>query len=241
MKIIAIAVIKGGTGKTTTAAALAQAARSANKRVLAIDLDPQANLSQTLGADQTQQGSYQLLHGGDPLQLIQHTAQGIDVITAAPDLATERTTTGSATRLQEAITPLKRRYDYIVIDTPPTMGELTFNALQAATALIIPLEVDSSSLQGLYQITDIARQMQRHNPKLKTIGTIINRYDHRPKVNRYLRDVISDRAAEAGAPLIATIRAGVAVREAHNLHQSLYEYAPKSKPAQDFMELYKAI
>ena len=241
MQIITVAVIKGGTGKTTTAAALAQAAKAADKRVLAIDLDPQANLTFTLAADQNEQGSYQLLHETAPQQLIQHTEQGIDVIAASPDLATERTQPASAKRLQEAIEPLKRKYDYSIIDTPPTMGELPFNAPLAATGLIIPLEVDNYSLQGLYQITDIAHQMQRHNPKLKILGTVLTRYDNRPKINRYLKDVIADKGKEAGAPFLAAIRKGVAVTEAQAMQLSLFDYAPKSKPAQDYKALFNTI
>ena len=121
------------------------------------------------------------------------------------------------------------------------MGELTFNALQAATGLIIPLEVDNYSLQGLYQITDIAHQMQRHNPKLKILGTVLTRYDNRPKINRYLKDVIADKGKEAGAPFLAAIRKGVAVTEAQAMQLSLFDYAPKSKPAQDYKALFNTI
>lgn len=241
MQIITAAVIKGGTGKSTTAAALAQAAADAGKRVLVIDLDPQANISFFIGADQNRPGSYQLLNGIPAAQLIQTTQQGIDVITAAPDLATVRTTPGSAKRLQAALEPVKNSYDLCIIDTPPQMGELTFNALQASTGLIIPLETDNSSLQGLYQITDIAHQMQRSNPALSIIGVILTRYDGRPNLNRYLQGVIADRGAEIGAPFIMAIRAGVAIREAQAMQQSLYDYAPKSKPAQDYKKLFKII
>lgn len=241
MQILTVAVIKGGTGKTTTAAALAQAAAAAGKKVLAIDLDPQANLSFFIGADQNAPGSYQLLHDTDPAQLIQTTAQGIDAIAASPDLATERTTPASAKRLQRAIDPLKSVYDLIVIDTPPQMGELTFNALQAATGLIIPLETDNSSLQGLYQIADIAHQMQRSNPALSIIGVILTRYDNRPKLNRYLRDVIADKGQEIGAPFLIGIRPGIAIREAQAMQQSLFDYAPRSNPAQDYKKLYEMI
>ena len=122
MRIITAAVIKGGTGKTTTAAALAQAGAAAGKKILAIDLDPQANLSFFIGAKQAAPGCYQLLHGGKPEDVIQHTEQGIDVITASTDLATEKTAPGSAKRLEKAIEPLKKEYDFIFIDTPPQMG-----------------------------------------------------------------------------------------------------------------------
>lgn len=241
MQIIATAVIKGGTGKTTTAAALAQAAAAAGKKVLAIDLDPQANLSFFIGADQNAPGSYQLLHGAGAAQLIQATEQGIQAIAASPDLATEKTTPASAKRLQEAIEPIKKDFDLIVIDTPPQMGELTFNALQASTGLIIPLETDNSSLQGLYQITDIAHQMQHSNPALSIIGVILARYDARPKLNRYLQEVIAERGQEIGAPFLMGIRPGIAIREAQAMQQSLYQYAPRSKPAQDYKKLYEMI
>ena len=241
MQIITTAIIKGGTGKTTTAAAIAQAAAAAGKKVLAIDLDPQANLSFFIGADQNRPGSYQLLTGTDPAQLIQQTAQGMDAIAASPDLATIRTTPGSAKRLQQAIEPLKKGYDLIIIDTPPQMGELTFNALQASTGLLIPLETDNSSLQGLYQITDIAHQMQRSNPALSITGVILTRYDSRPKLNRYLQEVIAEKGQEIGAHYLGAIRAGVAIREAQAMQQSLFEYAPKSKPAADYKELYRKI
>ena len=241
MQILTTAVIKGGTGKTTTAAALAQAAAAAGKKVLAIDLDPQANFTFFIGADQNTPGSYQLLHGAEPGQLIQQTAQGIAAIAASPDLATERTTPASAKRLQQAIEPLKGDFDLIIIDTPPQMGELTFNALQAATGLIIPLETDNSSLQGLYQITDIAHQMQRSNPALSIIGVILTRYDNRPKLNRYLRDVIADKGQEIGAPFLMGIRPGIAIREAQAMQQSIFDYAARSKPAQDYKTLYEMI
>lgn len=241
MQIITTAVIKGGTGKTTTAAALAQAAAADDKRVLAIDLDPQANLSFTLAADMNHPGSYQLLHGADVGEVIQTTPQRIDVITASADLAAEHTRPASAKRLQAAIEPIKRMYDYILIDTPPTMGELTFNALQAATGLIIPLEADAHSLQGLYHICDIAEQMKRSNPALSIIGTVLSRCNTRAKISRYMQDVIAEKGAEVGAPLIMTIRPGVAVMEAQALQRSLFEYAPRSNPAQDFMQLYNII
>lgn len=241
MRIITAAVIKGGTGKSTSISALAQAGAAAGKKILAIDLDPQANLSFFIGADQNRPGSYQLLHGTDPAQLIQRTPQGIAAITASPDLATERTTPASAKRLQKAIEPIKGKFDFILIDTPPQMGELTFNALQASTGLIIPLETDNSSLQGLYQITDIAHQMQRSNPALSIIGVILTRYDARPKINRYLQEVIAERGQEIGAPFLMGIRPGVAIREAQAMQQSLYDYAPRSKPAQDYKKLFELI
>lgn len=239
--ILTTAVIKGGTGKTTTAAALAQAAAKDGKRVLVIDLDPQANLSYFIGADQNAPGSYQLLTGTPAAQLIQTTQQGIEAIAASPDLATIKTTPGSAKRLQQAIEPIKSNYDFIVIDTPPTMGELTFNALQASTGLIIPLMADSYSLQGLYQIADIAHQMQRSNPALSIIGVLITQFNSRPNFSKYIQGVIAEKGAEVGAPYLMAIRAGVAIPEATAMQYSLFDYAPNSNPAQDYKKLYEMI
>lgn len=241
MQIITVAVIKGGTGKTTTAAALAQAAAADKKKVLAIDLDPQANLSLYLGADQNRPGGYELLHGTDPAELIQTTEQGIDVITGSPDLATETTRAGSGTRLRDALEPLKRKYALIIIDTPPQLGELTYNALLASTRLIIPLQAEPGSLQGLYQIADVAHQIQGNNPRLKISGTILTSYDNRPKINRTMKEAIENAGRETGAPLLAAIRAGIPIKEAQALQRSLYEYAPRCKPAGDYLQLYKLI
>lgn len=241
MQIITTAIIKGGTGKTTTAAAIAQAAAADGKRVLCVDLDPQANFSAFIGADRNHAGSLELLTGAEPAAVIQETAQGLAAITAAPDLATLTTSAGSAKRLQTALQPIKGNYDFIIIDTPPQIGELTFNALQASTGLLIPLESDNSSLQGLYQIADIAEQMRKSNKGLQIIGTLLTRYEARTKINKYLQEVIAEQSKQMGLPYLGEVRAGVAIREAQGLQLSLYEYAPKCKPAQDYAAIYKAI
>ena len=237
--IIATAIIKGGTGKTTTAAALAQAAAEDKKRTLCIDLDPQGNLTRFIGAD-SGGGALRLLHGEDIKSAAQQTEQEIDIITSTPELSTESTFTGSINRLANALQEAKG-YDIIIIDTPPQMGELTYNALQAATNLIIPLEADISSIQGLYQITDIAAQMKQSNPGLTITGTVITRYDPRPKLNRYYYDTIADKGKELNAPLLAAIRSGIAIKEAQGMQLSLFQYAPHSKPAEDYKKLYNKI
>lgn len=241
MQIITTAIMKGGCGKSTTAAALAQAAAADKKKVLCIDLDPQANLSSFIGADPNRPGTFQLIEGSDPAQLVQKTEQGIDAITASPDLATIHTERGSAKRLQQAIEPLRARYNYIFIDTPSKPGELVYNALQAATGLLIPMETDESNLQGLYNIVDIARHIQKSNPELSIIGAVLTRYNSQTNYDKFLRGVIAEKGAEIGAPLLGAIRAGVVVKEAHGFKESLFEYAGKSKPAADYMELYRKI
>lgn len=243
MKVITIAIQKGGTGKTTTAAALAQAAAYKGRRVLAIDLDPQGQLGFTLAADNSRNrgNAYNLLSGIRAQDLIQTTPQGVDIIPAAWDLQTVTSGPGSARRLQKAIEPLKREYDVIIIDTPPTAGELQYNALQAATGLIIPLQADIYNLQSLYQITDTARQIQGSNPGLVIKGFVLSQYDGRSTIARQMKETIIDTAEKLEVPYLGTIRQAVAVKEAAALQRSLFEYAPKSKPAADYMELYETL
>lgn len=241
MQIITVAIQKGGTGKTTTAAAIAQAAVYRGRRVLAIDLDPQGQFSFTLGADTGRPGSYDLLNGATPAGLIQKIKPGLEVIPASWNLSTITSGRGSARRLQRAIDPLKGNYDIIVIDTPPTAGELQYNALQAATGLVIPLQADVYNVQSLYQITDTARQIQESNPKLIIKGFVLTQYDGRSTIARQMKEIITQRAAEIGVPYLGTIRGAVAVKEAAALQRSLFDYAPKSKPAIDYLELYETI
>lgn len=239
--IYTIATQKGGTGKTTTAAALAQAAAYKGKSCLAIDLDPQANLTYCLAADETQPGSYDLLHGAAASQVTQTTAQSIDVISASPDLQTETSSRGSARRLQKALALLKDQYDVIIIDTPATAGELQYNALQAADRLIIPLEADAFNLQSLRQITEAAAQISDSNPDLQIAGVLLTQYDPRPVINRQLREMLQENAAAQGIPFLGTVRKAVAVKEAAALQVSLFDYAPKCKPAADYMNIYEQL
>ena len=240
MKVITVAAIKGGTGKTTTAAALSQAAAKEGFRILAVDLDPQGNLTQALGAARTRANAYSVLTGDATAKAAtQATRQGVDVIAGCQDLTTLKTMPGSALRLKKALAQAAADYDVCIIDTPPQMGELTFNALTAADGLIIPLEADGASIQGFYQIADLARAtMRKANPGLSFIGVILTRYDGRPKINRYLKEQIGKEAAAAGIPYLGEIRAGIAIKEAQGFAESLFDYAPRAKPAKDYLELY---
>ena len=241
MQVIAIANQKGGTGKSTTAAALAQAAAAQGKKALAIDLDPQGNLSFACGANMHRGTSFDLLEGNPAAQLVQRSSTGPDIIPASLNNAAISSSRGSAKRLQAALLPLKWSYDIIVIDTPPTAGELQYNALQAATALIIPLQADIYSLQGLYQIAGTAEQIKQSNPALTAAGFILTRHNARSTIARQMQKTITEAARELNIPFLGEIREAVAIREAQALQKSLYEYAPRSKPALDYMALYKRL
>lgn len=238
MQIITLANQKGGSAKSTSAAALAQAAAHRGRRTLAVDLDPQGNLSFFLAADTTRAGAFEVLDGLPAAEAIQATAGGLDVIPASWNLQTISSSRGSARRLKAALEPIAGGYDLIIIDTPPTAGELQYNALMAADSLIIPLQADIVGLQGLYQMADTARQIQQSNPDLTITGYILTRSGGRSTLARQMAETIQARAQEMGIPFLAAIREAVAIREAQTLQRSLYEYAPRSKPAADYMELF---
>ena len=237
--IIALAQQKGGTGKTTTAAALIHAAAEDRKRVLAIDADPQGNLTFSLGGKTTGSGTLDFVTGSGAGAI--HTISGfIDLIPGTPNLATLTAEKGAGRRLQEAILPIKERYDCIIIDSPPTAGILQYAALQAADLALIPLSADPYSIQALYQISETIQAIRANNPGLKAAGLFCN-YDGRAILSRQMHESIAQEADRLNIPILGTIRAGIAAREAAALQQSLFSYAPKSKPAQDYRELYKAI
>ena len=240
-QIITIAEIKGGTGKTTTAAALAQAAILEGKRVLCIDLDPQANLTALFDADPQEPGAYELLHGSEAAALIQETEFDIDVISGAPDLSTEKSKEGTATRLKNGIAPILANYDLIIIDTPPAFGEMTYNALQASTGLLVVVDTDPKAIQGMYHITDLARDAKQDNKQLKILGCIVANYDARPILHQKLREQIQDKAERIRCNYLGEIRQGVAIEEAQAYGKNLFEYSRKSKPAQDYKALYEKI
>ncbi|MBQ9257439.1 MAG: ParA family protein [Acidaminococcaceae bacterium] len=241
MKTIAVSIQRGGTGKTTTAAALAAAAAYRGQKCLAIDLDPQGNLSFIMRADTGRGSSYDLIEGGQADGLIQTTGGGVDIIPSNWALSTITTNRGSARRLQKALEPIRDSYDIIILDTPPTAGELQYNALQAADGLIIPLQADTLGLQGLYQIADTAEQIKKSNPALTICGFVLTRHNARSTLAKTMQESITTVAQELGIPFLTAIREGVAIREAQALQLPLYEYAPNSKPAIDYLELYDKI
>lgn len=241
MKIITIANQKGGTGKSTTAAALAQAAAAEGKKTLAIDLDPQGNLSFSLAADPQRGTSFELLEGKPAAQLVQHSSTGPDVIAADLQNISITSSRGSARRLQKALQPIRSEYDFIIIDTPPTPGELQYNALQVATGLVIPLQAEIYSLQGLYLIAEAADSFRESNPDLTVSGIVITRHNDRSSLARQMKENIVTEAAGLNIPYLGAIREAVAIREAQALQLNLYEYAPKSKPALDYLEVYRKL
>ena len=237
--IIAVSNQKGGQGKTTTAQAIATGCKG---KILAIDLDPQGNLTFSMGGNAADVGAYELLTGKAKAgQTIQQTRQG-DIIAASSSLALPLTGKDPGKLLAAAIRPLKGKYDHIIIDCPPALNILLVNALMAADVVIIPLTADIYSLQGLYQLKQSIDAAQRVNKGLKIGGVLFVKHNTRTILARDLTDVITDKCRELDIPIYkATIREGVAVREAQTQRQSIFEYSPRSNPAKDYKQLIKEI
>lgn len=238
--IVTCSIVKGGTGKTSTSTALCQAAIASKKKALLVDLDPQGSATARIGADKEAPGAFEVLQGSaKAAEVIQKTAQGVDIIAGCRDLSTLTTYRGSARRLAEALAEIRGKYDIIAVDLAASMGELLYNAIYACDKLVIPMETDSGGIEGLIEVIETVRQIRPED--LPEMGVIMTRYDGRANINRQIRDQIAAGAPSVGAEYWGEIRAGVAIREAQALHASIFEYAPKSKPAIDYMNLYKTI
>jgi chromosome partitioning protein len=241
MRVIAVSSQKGGTGKTTTANALAALAHKRGLRTLAIDLDPQGSLTYISGADTDAPGAYDMLKGMPALDVVQHVAQ-YDIIPAGQLAGAEiefASRTGRDLLLRAAIKPLQALYDVCYIDCLPGLGTLLINALAAADDVLMPLQADTFALQSLGQLVETVHEVQGfYNAGLNIVGVVLTRYSSRSTLTRNIKDVLAESCAELGVKLLnTTIREGVAVREAQTLQQSIFDYAPKSNPAQDYTAL----
>ena len=244
MRITTIINQKGGVGKTTTAHALVTGLRKKGFFPLAIDADPQGNLSYTMNADTSSLGLYEVMRGDAKINdLIQKLPQG-DILPSTLMLAAadmEFIGKGREWIVNNMIESLQDKYSHVIIDSPPTLGILTVNALTASNDVIIPMGADIYSLQGLYQLCNTIDKVRKFCEKnIQISGVLLTRYNGRSILSRDLREGIASNASDLDVPIFKTyIREGVAVKEAQTQQTSLYDYAPKSKPAQDYLDFVK--
>lgn len=241
--ILTIINQKGGVAKTTTTQAIGQGLALKGYKVLFIDTDPQANLSQALGYDIMGKGLYDVFKKEATAgEVIQHTPGG-ELIPSTIDLATadlEFTATGREYLLKQAIEPIKNNYDFIIIDTPPTLSILSINALTVSDYLIVPLTADIFSLQGLKKLRDTINSVKEYtNPKLEILGLLLTKYNTRAILNQDIKEALEGQAKALKTTLFkTTIRESIAIREAQSLQQNLIEYNQKNnKPANDYIRL----
>jgi len=242
-KVIAVTNHKGGVGKTTSTINIGAGLAKLGKRVLLIDLDPQANLSQSLGIKDPTATIYGAIRGEHPLQPV-NVLKRLDVVPSTLDLSGAEielsSETGREYILRELLEPVKGSYDYVIIDSPPSLGLLTVNALTSADEILIPLQAQYLALQGLSKLLEIVDKIQKRlNKGLRIGGVFITQYDSRKILNRNVVETIESHFKET--VFKTRIRDNVALAEAPTQGQDIFRYNPTSYGALDYLALCKEI
>lgn len=246
-QIITVTNQKGGVGKTTTASALVCGLHQRGARVLGVDLDPQGNLGFSLGLNIGEGHTiYDVLTGSHTIEeSIIRTPYG-DILPSDIMLSTAEMEFSAPRRefmLSQHLDAVKWNYDFIIIDTPPSLNILTINAYVASTGLIIPMEAEVLSLVGISQIQDTIETVRKSfNPDLKVLGILLNKYNSRLTLSNEIRDLAEEVARQLDSQVFpAKIRRGVDVAKAPAHGQSILTYKPDSKPALDFARIVDAV
>lgn len=257
-KVITFFIQKGGTGKTTCVANVGAGLARAGRRILAIDLDPQTNLSLSLGIHDSSISSYDLLtsptspqdwHASLPSVDISgpYTSAGgcLHVLPGSIDLAAIDREIASQPdhvfRLRSALAPILQNYDYILLDNPPTVNAAVINGLAAANALVAPVRADFLSVAGVAQLLrtiELARQGSI-NPTLHLNGIILTFFDSRTNLSKMAANQLRERFPNA--VFSSTIRDTVSLGEAPAVGNDIFRYAPSSPVAEDFRNLCKEV
>ncbi len=241
--IISLLNHKGGVGKTTSAINLGAGLVELGKKVLLIDLDPQANLSLSLGVSRQSNSIYEAFRGESELEW-QEIKPNLHVVPSTLDLSgAEMELINEAGRefiLRELVEPALSQFDYIVIDCPPSLGLLTLNALTSSQYVLIPLQTEFLAMQGLAKIKQIIQKVRlRLNKELEIGGVIPTMYDQRKVLNR---DVVETITKYFGELVFNTrIRDTVALAEAPSQRMDIFTYSPNSAGAEDYLELAKEL
>lgn len=246
MPTISIAIQKGGSGKTTTAINLSAAWQLMGKKVLLIDLDPQANCTQALGYENEQERSiHQLLKAEAagqlvPLDQIIKEEKDIDFIPSSWSLASAELefagVYGREGLLQAVLEPLQSLYDYIVIDCPPSMGLLTVNALAASDMVMMPMQAEFLPLQGVQSFWQHCENLRKKiNPNLSLLGFVLTQFDSRKNMTKSTIEKLSELYPDK---LFSTrIRRNVALVEAQQKGVDIFTFDKNSNGAKDYMAL----
>jgi len=242
MPIISIANQKGGVSKSTTTQALSTLLIKKEKKVLCIDLDPQANLSFAFGALlEDVPMVYNLLKGEVSAdEVVQHTESGdilpSNILLSAAD--SEFVAMGREYLLKESIQGFYRQYDYVLIDCPPALSILTINAFTASDYVLIPSLADVFSLQGMAQLNNTIQGVRKYsNPNLKIAGILLTRFNQRFKLSSHIQELLDDATRSMDTVLFKTyIRNSVSVQESQFLQENIVEYGSTSNAMFDYSQ-----
>lgn len=235
--VISVALQKGGVGKSTTSQALASTLGFKKKRVLLIDMDSQGNVTYSSGVDSPQYSITDVLGEDCRTDEALIHCKYYDLLAADSYLTNVEMAEGvESTLLKNAIEPIKSNYDFIIIDTPPALGNLSFNSLVASDYVVIPTEPRPFALQGLGALHNTIESVRNsQNPTLKVLGILLIKYSNRTVLNRDIKDMIEEFAKQMNTIVFdTTIREGIAVPEAQTVRQPLIDYAKSSKPNIDY-------
>ena len=236
-KIISIANFKGGVGKTTSTVNIGAGLSMEGKRILLIDLDPQFNLTQSLGLLDADKPIYGALRGEYALEPVAIT-EGLFIIPSSLDLIkAEIELSGEFKReeiLSRLIAPLTAQYDYILIDCPPSLGLLTINAFIASDEIYVPIEAEFLALKGYAILSEAIGRIG-----LSIDHVFITKFDGRKVLNRNVLDTIRHSLSDIAFKTV--IRENIALAEAPTQGLDIFRYAPKSVGADDYRQLIKEI
>ena len=248
MHSIAIVSQKGGVGKTTTAVNLAASLAAAERRVLAVDADPQGNLTSGLGRKtrESRPSLYEALIDQRPLTELM-VATDLEHLTLVPS---DRNLTGAEVelvsmmareyRLKEALAPVAGQYDYVVIDCPPSLGLLTLNALAAAQSVLIPLQCEYYALEGISELQATLQRVRRAlNPDLEVEGVLLTMVDERANLTQQVigevREHFKDKVFKTQVPR------SIRLAEAPSFGQPVILYDIRSKGAEAYLQLAREL
>lgn len=240
--VIGIVNHKGGVGKTTTTINLGKALSLEGKKVLLIDLDPQANLSQWLNTENPTHSVFDAIIDSVPLP-IHSLGEHIDFVPSSLKLAKAEVNLHSEPdgyfRLRTCLENIQSQYDFILIDCPPSLGLLTSNALIASTHVLVPVQTQFLASKGLETIEEAIQKIRRSlNKELKLLGILFTQ-TNRTVLSQSIRELVG--TAYEGEVFATLIRQNIALAEASAHNQSIFEYAPNSHGAEDYHALAKEI
>lgn len=242
-KVIALSNHKGGVGKTTSTVNIGAGLAQRGKRVMLIDMDPQANLSQCFGVQEPEYTVYGALTGEHDLKPYE-LRENLHLVPSTLDLAGAEVELASKiareTILKKLVDKVKNQYDYILIDCAPSLGLITINAFAATDEIYIPLQAQFLALHGLDKLMDIVELVRENiNPNLHISGVFTTQYDGRKVLNRDIADLVNEHFKDKAFKTV--IRDNVTLAEAPSHSQDIFTYNPKCNGALDYGALVDEI